>query len=166
MWKYKGSDRPEFAIEPKDNEESVWDYPRPPVLVDDTREVRVYGKDHILLASSIRSIRVLETASPPSFYLHPSDILVELDQDEGHTWCEWKGKASYFVYKGLKVAWRYENPSERFARIDGWYSFYPGKASCFVSGEPVKAQIGQFYGGWITNEIVGPFKGGSGTNAW
>jgi hypothetical protein len=103
---------------------------------------------------------------PSSFYLHPSDILVELDQDEGHTWCEWKGKASYFVYKGLKVAWRYENPSERFARIDGWYSFYPGKASCFVYGEPVKAQIGQFYGGWITNEIVGPFKGGSGTNAW
>ncbi len=56
MWKYKGSDRPEFAIEPKDSEESVWDYPRPPVLVDDTREVRVYGKDHILLASSIQGL--------------------------------------------------------------------------------------------------------------
>ena len=105
MWKYKGSERSEFAIEPKDNEESVWDYPMPPVLVDDIREERIYAKDRMLLANSRRSIRMLETASPPSFYLHHSDILVELDQDEGNTWCEWKGKACLFVYKCQKITW-------------------------------------------------------------
>ena len=166
MWKYKGVERPHFAISPSADQESVWDYPRPPELVPDNRAVEVRAKDGSLIAQSATSMRVLETASPPTFYLPPAAILVDLPIADGASFCEWKGRATYFSYHGVTLAWRYDHPSERFMEIDGWYSFYASQADCFVNGEQVQAQQGDFYGGWITPEIVGPFKGDPGTLGW
>lgn len=166
MWKYQGNERPNFAIEPKPGEESVWDYPRPPAAVADRRFIEVRGKDGVVLARTEQSIRVLETASPPTFYVPPQALLVELLAVQGSSFCEWKGRASYFSYNGERLAWRYDQPSERFSAIDGWYSFYASVADCFVNGVQVQAQTGDFYGGWITPEVIGPFKGDPGTSGW
>ena len=166
MWKYKGTDRPDFAVQPKKGQESVWDYPRPPALQPDSRSVEVVATDGTVIARASASIRVLETASPPTFYLSPESLMVSLDAVPGTSFCEWKGQASYFAYADAKLAWRYDKPSARFAAIDGWYSFYASLADCYVDGEKVQAQQGDFYGGWITPEIVGPFKGDPGTLGW
>ena len=166
MWKYKGQERPPFAISPAAGQESVWDYPRPPELMADNRTIEVRAKDGALIARSNSSFRVLETASPPTFYLAPESILEPLIAVEGSSFCEWKGRASYFSHRDIRLAWRYDNPSDRFMPIDGWYSFYASLADCFVDGERVGAQDGDFYGGWITPEVVGPFKGDPGTSGW
>lgn len=166
MWKYQGNERPPFAIRPGSTQESVWDYPRPPALMADNRTVEVRGKDGTLIARCDSSIRVLETASPPTFYVAPEAILEPLTAIEGLSFCEWKGRASYFSHQNVRLAWRYDNPSDRFMLIDGWYSFYASLADCFVDGEQVQAQDGDFYGGWITPEVVGPFKGDPGTLGW
>jgi len=171
MWKYKGDIRPPFAHKPKENEESVWDYPRPPVLDQDSRLVTVKTGDTIIAKTS-SAIRVLETASPPTFYIPPEDVAKEyLEKAPGSSFCEWKGKATYWnvIVNGReipKAAWSYNNPNSRFEPIDGFYSFYPGLVDCFVDGEKVKPQPGGFYGGWVTSEIVGPMKGEPGTGGW
>ncbi|MDX1591780.1 MAG: DUF427 domain-containing protein [Balneolaceae bacterium] len=171
MWKYTGSRRPSFAIKPEEDEESVWDYPRPPITDPDRRLVVVKSGNRVI-AKTNRAIRVLETASPPTFYVPPEDVDQKLlNKAPGSSYCEWKGSATYWdiVVDGQKLkkaAWSYHNPSPRFESIDGFYSFYPGKVSCFVNGEKVKPQPGQFYGGWVTSEIVGPFKGEPGTGGW
>jgi len=165
-WTFTGSGRPEFALIPKPGQESVWDYPRPPVIVDDARLVEVYAADGTLLAGSRETKRVLETASPPTFYLPPAALVVALDTASGSSFCEWKGQAEYFGYGGQSLAWRYPRPSTRFAAIAGWYAFYPALCHCLVAGETVRAQAGGFYGGWVTDEIVGPYKGEPGSSGW
>ena len=87
----------------------------------------------------------------------------------GGSWCEWKGEARYFAPAGdpsRPIAWSYPAPSPRFESITGWLSFYPGRVECRVDGERVRPQEGGFYGGWVTSDIVGPFKGGPGTMSW
>jgi uncharacterized protein (DUF427 family) len=124
------------------------------------------------IALSERAVRILETASPPTFYLPREDVRMHLLRPAGgHSFCEWKGEACYFdLIAGDRVvataAWSYEHPFDDFERIAGHISFYPGRVDCFVDGERVSPQIGGFYGGWITNEIVGPFKGEPGTGGW
>lgn len=168
MWKYKGDIRPPFAHKPKKNEESVWDYPRPPVLKPDSRLVTVKAGETVIAKTS-SAIRVLETASPPTFYISPKDVTKEyLEKAPGSSFCEWKGKATYWnvIINGWeipKAAWSYNNPSSQFEPIDGWYSFYPALVNCFVDGVKVEPQPGGFYGGWVTPEIVGPMKGEPGT---
>jgi uncharacterized protein (DUF427 family) len=170
-WRNRGHKRPPFAHTPGKGEESVWDYPRPPVIVDDHREVVVMSGDQEI-ARSCRAVRVLETASPPTFYLPPDDVNEEfLIPASGQSFCEWKGSASYFDVRTQEMtvpaaAWTYREPFPEFATIAGWYAFYPGKVACFVAGDRVRAQAGGFYGGWITREIVGPFKGEHGTGGW
>ena len=168
MWKHTGSERPEFALAPGPGQESVWDYPRPPAMVDDTRRVEIYaGKT--LIASTDRARRVLETASPPTFYLPPESILSgSLEPVAGESWCEWKGEARYFALVDTltPVAWSYPTPSERFSSLSDWVAFYPGRVDCFVAGERVRPQPGGFYGGWITDDVVGPVKGEPGTGHW
>ena len=169
MWTNKGKRRPPFAVEPAEGQESVWDYPRPPVLLADCRLIEIYSANQ-LVARSDANYRVCETASPPTFYV-PADqvdwrLLVTI---EGTTYCEWKGQARYWALKtdpSLPVAWNYPKPRAAFARITNFVSFYPGQVSCTVDGEQVRAQSGGFYGGWITDEIVGPFKGEPGTGNW
>ena len=38
--------------------------------------------------------------------------------------------------------------------------------ACYVNDEKVQAQESDFYGGWITSRVIGPFKGGAGTLGW
>lgn len=170
-WRNRGQARPPFAHTPAKGQESVWDYPRPPALVDDQREVVVMSGE-TEVARSYRAVRVLETASPPTFYLPPEDVNQDfLVAASGQSFCEWKGSASYFDVRTPEqtvaaAAWSYLEPFAEFAALAGWYAFYPARVACFVAGERVRAQAGGFYGGWITREIIGPFKGEPGTGGW
>lgn len=171
-WRYTGERRPEFAIAPGAGQESVWDYPRPPRIEVDARRVRVLFAG-VKLADTKRCLRVLETASPPTFYLPPQDLRMEfLRPCDGSSLCEWKGQARYwsiYAHDTLMVeraAWSYPVPYQGFEPIAGYVSFYPAKVECYVAGDRVVAQPGDFYGGWVTPDIVGPFKGAPGTQRW
>lgn len=174
MWKHRGQQRPDFALPTTDQQESIWDYPRPPAIVEDRRHIQVL-LDYMPIAESFSTLRVLETASAPTFYIPAKDVNQSLLLPTRHSsHCEWKGTASYWGVAAAgnpgapqdNVAWSYTDPSEEFAAIAGWFAFYPDKLTCLVDGEPVKAQEGGFYGGWITSEVVGPFKGKAGTGHW
>ena len=122
MWQFRGQQRPPFAVEPRSDQESVWDYPRPPALVPDSRRVQVKCGD-FLIADSQNTYRILETASPPTFYIPPEDIRREwLELARGQSYCEWKGAASYYDIQGARamrprVAWTYHDPTPAFVDI-------------------------------------------------
>ncbi|MDP1571522.1 MAG: DUF427 domain-containing protein [Vicinamibacterales bacterium] len=170
-WTHTGAARPPCAIAPGPGQESVWDYPRPPVIVRDTREVIIRIGAHEL-ARSRRAVRILETASAPTFYLPPDDLRRDwLEPGEGHSHCEWKGEAWYWtvVAPGQRLpraVWSYPHPFPEFASIGGWFSCYPSMLECLVDGVRAQPQAGGFYGGWVTPEVVGPFKGAPGTAGW
>lgn len=170
MWKYTGHERPAFAEVPGPAQESVWDYPRPPRIERDARRIEVVWRD-IRVASTTASIRILETASPPTFYIPPDDVDFErLTAAPGRSYCEWKGEAAYWSLIGAAergpVAWSYANPRAAFETIREFVAFYPGRLDCRVAGERVRPQPGGFYGGWVTEELAGPFKGEPGTEHW
>ncbi len=157
---------------PGPGQESVWEYPRPPALEGSAELVEVHlGGD--VVARTRASLRVLETSHPPTYYL-PADAFVAgaLVPVEGHTVCEWKGRASYFDVVGsgrraARAAWTYPEPVDAYAALAGHVAVMPGLVdACFVDGERVRAQEGGFYGGWVTDRVVGPFKGGPGTWGW
>ena len=158
-------------IEPGPGQESVWDYPRPPALEESDKHVQIRLQD-LAIVDSHRTKRVLETSHPPVYYIPPEDIdFTHLQSTEKASFCEWKGIARYYSVaingKVLNnVAWYYPEPTERFQGIANYLAFYPSVFDCFLDGQPVQAQSGDFYGGWITPEIVGPFKGGTGTWGW
>ena len=162
--------RPE-RIEPLEDQESVWDYPRPPAIdpTDDLVVVAFGGQE---LARTTSALRVLETSQPPAFYIPRADVNMSvLSPGLGRSFCEWKGEAAYFDLATddetiLQVAWTYESPTEPFVPITGHLAFYAQKVDCSVDGEPVASNEGGFYGGWITSKVVGPFKGGSGSLWW
>ncbi|MDX1579844.1 MAG: DUF427 domain-containing protein [Gemmatimonadota bacterium] len=170
-WRYFGQERPPFAEDPGPGQESVWDYPRPPRLEPDDREV-IVSTGEVEIARTQRAVRVLETASPPAFYLPPEDVRMDLlIERPGRSACEWKGTARYWsVRTGERVlediAWSYPDPRPDFASLRDYVSFYPGRVACRVGGERVEPQPGGFYGGWVTSEIVGPVKGAPGTGGW
>lgn len=152
--------------------ESVWDYPRPPVVEPANARVRVMVAG-TTIAESMQAFRVLETSHPPVYYIPPNDVeLALLVAAPNRTFCEWKGVATYYDVDAAgeqvrQAAWCYANPSKRFATIQDYLAFYPSKMeACYVDNERVEAQAGDFYGGWITSNIVGPFKGGPGTRGW
>jgi uncharacterized protein (DUF427 family) len=159
-------------IPPGPGQESVWDYPRPPRLEDTTKHLQIIFNG-VTLADTHRAKRVLETSHPPVYYIPPDDIqrqyLVLADQ---RSYCEWKGQAAYYAIaigdkKALNAAWFYPQPTPAFAAIRDYVAFYPQfMDSCFVDGENVQSQPGNFYGGWVTSDIVGPFKGEPGTWGW
>jgi uncharacterized protein (DUF427 family) len=170
-WQYDGHGRPPFAEQPKPGQESVWDYPRPPLVVPDRRVVAVrFAK--VLLAESSRTLRVLETASAPTFYLPPEDVRTDhLERSAAASICEWKGEAAYYDFISdwgelRQVAWSYPNPSPSFQALAGYIAFYPSKLECYVDRERVRAQPGGFYGGWVTRDIAGPVKGLPGSHGW
>lgn len=165
-WSWRGGARPPFAVEPRAGEESVWDYPRPPRIVVDTRHVVVRAGDTIV-ADTRSALRVLETASPPTFYLPACDVRCEaLVAAPGASRCEWKGEARYWSLRGEPVAWSYADPLPDFAALRDHFGFYPRRLVCTVDGERVTPQPGGFYAGWITPEIVGPWKGERGSEGW
>ena len=162
--------RPAFAVPPGPGQESVWDYPRPPAIRPDSREVVVCAGS-LEVARTTRAIRVLETASPPTFYIPPDEVLLPLEQASGASWCEWKGQARYWTIiagdqRLERAAWSYPLPSASFEPIRDHLAFYPARLACWVGGIRVEPQPGRFYGGWITPEVVGPFKGEPGTEGW
>ena len=156
--------------------ESVWDYPRPPRVEESDEHVEV-ELGGVVVASTDRSWRVLETSHPPTYYL-PRSAYADgvLRPVGGHTWCEWKGQASYFdlvvarsdgEVVAARAAWTYEHPTAGFEQIAGAVAVMPGLVDrCTVDGEVVQPQPGGFYGGWITGRVRGPFKGGPGTTGW
>jgi uncharacterized protein (DUF427 family) len=157
---------------PQPGQESVWDYPRPPRLENTDRHIKVMVGGQII-AETRRAKRVLETSHPPVYYFPPEDVKMEvLRPAVGKTWCEFKGQAFYYDLTIedrviLRAAWFYPNPSPGYEGIQKYIAFYPSKLDqCTVDGEIVIAQEGDFYGGWITADIVGPFKGGPGTLGW
>ena len=168
-WEYRGETRPKFAVKPKRGQESVWDYPRPPAIRADGRVVIVQSAAGII-AQTRRAVRVCETAGPPTFYMPPADIDFNLLREtSGSSLCEWKGKARYWALPdNLEevIGWDYPKPFPEFESIAGFLSFYPGRIRCTVNGEVVRPQPGGFYGGWLTDEIVGPVKGEPGTGSW
>ena len=159
-------------IPPGPGQESVWDYPRPPRLEETRRRIQVRQRG-VTLVDAPGAWRVLETSHPPVYYIDPRWIAMEhFNPGDGSSLCEWKGQARYFDLvvgdeRVPRVAWTYGNPTDAFAPIRDHLAIYPSRVSaCFVGGERVRAQAGDFYGGWITGDIVGPFKGEPGTMGW
>ena len=171
LWQHTGAQRPSFAVDPGPGQESVWDYPRPPRIAPDAREV-VVRLGTLELARTRRAVRILETASPPTFYLPLQDVDMKcLRLESGTSYCEWKGLARYYAVQAdtrplTAAAWSYLEPRPDFAAISGYVAFYPSKLECYVAGERVRPQPGGFYGGWVTSELVGPWKGEPGSGAW
>ena len=124
----------------------------------------------LTLVDAPGAIRVLETSQAPAYYVAAEHVATErLERTARRSMCEWKGQARYWALAdepGQVIAWDYPNPFPEFERLAGYLSFYPGRIECRVDGVRVQAQDGGFYGGWITPEIVGPFKGEPGTAGW
>jgi uncharacterized protein (DUF427 family) len=153
--------------------ERVWDYPRPPALAPCAQRVRVQ-LGHATLADTLRALRVLETSHPPTIYIPCDDVRTELltDSDARWTVCEYKGAARYLDAlindrRVPEVAWTYPDPVTPYAALRHHIAFYPGRVdAAWLGDERVSAQEGDFYGGWITPNLAGPFKGPAGTLGW
>lgn len=150
----------------------MWDYPRPPACVASERHVVVRLGD-VVVADTRAAHRVLETSHPPTWYIPLADVDRSLlrPSRRGGSWCEWKGEATYWDVVAAEAsreaqAWSYERPTAGFEAITGALTFYPSAFECEVDDERVRPQEGGFYGGWITDDVVGPFKGGPGTWGW
>jgi uncharacterized protein (DUF427 family) len=151
--------------------ESVWDYPRPPRVEACGRRVRiVHGGEAV--ADSANALRVLETSHPPGIYVPPEDVTARLEPSPRRTLCEFKGGAVYWnLHAGGVVvadaAWSYPEPMPGYQAIAGYLSFYPSRVDeAWLDDERVRPQAGGFYGGWITGDVAGPFKGAPGTAGW
>ena len=150
----------------------VAEFPRPPAIEPERRRIRiVLGGETV--ADSTNSFRILETTHPPTYYLpmtafQPGALL---PRPRGSV-CEWKGAAGYFsVRSGARLeadaAWGYADPRPPYAALRDHVAVYAGRMdACFIDDEQVTPQPGGFYGGWVTRDLVGPFKGGPGTEFW
>lgn len=152
--------------------ESVWDYPRPP-KVDPSSERVIVTHGGVVICDTTSAIRVLETSHPPTYYLPFADVNWDvLEPVAGTTVCEFKGVAHYadIVVGDKRIergAWWYPTPNHRFDSLRDHLALYPGRVDeATVDGEVVQAQEGDFYGGWITSRVTGPFKGAPGTWGW
>ena len=152
--------------------ESVWDYPRPPRVESVSAPIRIVFNG-VVIAQSNRTFRVLETSHPPVYYIPREDIQMQyLTTNPRRTFCEFKGQAAYWdlqvdAQESSLAAWSYPNPNSAYMEIKDHLAFYASRVDeAYVGSEKVQAQAGDFYGGWITSNIVGPFKGGPGTKGW
>ncbi|AKG24759.1 DUF427 domain-containing protein [Calothrix sp. 336/3] len=163
--------RPE-PTPPQPGQESVWDYPRPPRLEATNKHIQIIFNG-VAIADTHNAQRVLETSHPPVYYLPPADIQMQyLIPASGSSFCEWKGLAGYYSIsvgekKVQNAAWFYANPTANFTAIENYVAFYAHLMdACYVDGEKAEPQPGNFYGGWVTSDIVGPFKGIPGSWGW
>ncbi|MGB3329310.1 MAG: DUF427 domain-containing protein [Thermomicrobiales bacterium] len=159
-------------IDPGPGQESVWDYPRPPRIEPSDAEVTV-EVDGLEIARSRHAIRVLETGSPPAWYIPPEDVRLErIVPETGTTTCPWKGTANAYGIRtdaGVRAsaAWCYPEPLPGFEPIARYLAFYPARVDrCTVNGEVVDASVAAASGGWVTSSVVGPFRGDPGTEGW
>lgn len=163
--------RPE-PVPPRPGQESVWDYPRPPRIEHTSRHIEVTFAGEVI-ADSRRAFRILETSHPPTYYLPPEDVRMELlVPSQQSSFCEWKGNATYWSVRvgdreATDAAWSYGNPKPPFEDLADHIAFYCGAMdACKVDGVLARSQPGGFYGGWVTPDVVGPFKGEPGTWGW
>lgn len=163
--------RPE-PVRPGPGQESVWEYPRPPRLEPTSKRIEVVFAGQVI-ADTERALRVLETSHPPTYYLPPDDVRMDLlvSSPKG-SYCEWKGHAAYWTVRvgdrqARNAAWSYPHPVPAFQELKDFLAFYCDPMdACRVDGEEVRPQPGGFYGGWITRDLVGPFKGEPGSWGW
>jgi uncharacterized protein (DUF427 family) len=153
-------------------QESVWDYPRPPRLEPTAKHIRIVHAGRVI-ADTTHALRLLETSHPPSYYLPPADIdMTLLRPGKGGSFCEWKGHAVYWdVIAGdtplFSVGWSYPQPTRGYGALQDHIAFYAAPfAAVTVDDEQVRPQPGGFYGGWITADVAGPFKGAPGSQFW
>lgn len=171
QWHWRGHNRPPFAEVPQQGQVSVWDFPRPPELVRDTREIEVRWGE-ALVARTCGAWAVRETSHPPTFYLPMADVKGALLHSAGTgSFCEWKGPALYWdLTDGERrlpqVAWSYPQPLDGAEPLADCIAFYAHHLDCTVDGAKVIPQAGGFYGGWITPDLSGPFKGEPGSGGW
>ena len=159
-------------IEPGPAEESVWDYPRPPRVEPVAARVRVVVADRTI-ADTTRAVRVLETAGAPVYYVPAEDVRFDdLRRNGRTTTCEWKGRATYFDFddgagRVGSVGWSYPEPRPGYEMLRHRVAFYAGRVDeAWVGDETARPQPGGFYGGWVTDAIVGPIKGEPGSEWW
>ncbi|MEM7410771.1 MAG: DUF427 domain-containing protein [Myxococcota bacterium] len=171
-WRSVPRGRPEHAEVPGPGQESVWDYPRPPRLERVGKSVRVEFAGQIV-AETHDALRICETASPATYYLPVRDVQKDcLVPAGGSSLCEWKGAARYFHIdagnaRAERAAWGYDEPLAPFEALAGHVAIFAGRVdACFVGDARVIPQPGPFYGGWITPDLVGPWKGEPGTEHW
>ena len=151
--------------------EKVWDYPRPPRLERVPQTLRIVFAGATIVETAA-AWRVLETSHPPVYYLPQAAFTCEVLPRPGRSFCEWKGMAAYWSLRlgdrlAPDCAWSYPEPTPGFEPIRDHLAVYPAAMeACFVGDERVRPQPGGFYGGWITGNLVGPFKGGRGTAGW
>jgi uncharacterized protein (DUF427 family) len=164
--------RPSEIAVPGPGHVSVWDFPRPPRVEPVPSRVLIEFGGRIF-AESLAALRVCETASPPTYYIPPADVAIEyLEASERTSFCEWKGVARYWTVRiGSRVAqdaaWSYPEPDQGYESIRDYLAFYPRRMdACYVGEHRVEPQPGFYYGGWITPELVGPFKGIPGSGSW
>jgi len=157
---------------PQKKRESVWDYPRPPRLEPTRRRIRVLFAD-TTIADSSRALRLLETSHPPTYYIPPGDVRMDLLKTTDHrSFCEFKGMAAYFSLEvgereSVNSAWSYPAPVPAYEALRDHLAFFAALVDeCWVDEERATAQPGGFYGGWVTSDLEGPFKGGAGTLGW
>ena len=171
-WRYTGTQRPDFAEAPTAEQESVWDFPRPP-RCEPVAEVVEVRAGEVLIARTTAAQRVLETAGAPTYYIPPQDVdLSRLVFSTQQSICEWKGRAQAFDVRGADsemihgAGWRYIEMFTAFAHLHEWCSFYPARVACCIGEQAVAPQPGGFYGGWVTPSLAGPIKGGPNSSAW
>ncbi len=159
-------------IEPGPGQESVWDYPRPPRVEPTHKRIRVVFNG-VTIADTHQAYRVLETSHPPVYYIPPADLNLQyLTRTSRSTFCEFKGRAAYYtIAVGERQvedgAWFYPDPTPEFTVIRDYLACYAEPMdACYVDDELVQPQAGDFYGGWVTADIVGPFKGSPGSWGW
>ncbi len=164
--------RPDHIVVPEPGQVSVWDFPRPPRVEPVPLRVRVELGGQTIVDTTA-AVRVCETSSPPAYYVPPTDIVPGcLEPSERTSFCEWKGVAIYWTVlaggrRAKDAAWSYRTPDPGYERIKDYVAFYPRRmGACWVGEHRVEPQPGLFYGGWITPELVGPFKGAPGSETW
>lgn len=153
-------------------QESVWRYPRPAICEPTSHHLVVWFGDRVI-AETRRGVRTLETSHPPTYYFPPADVDAGvLQATTRRSICEWKGQARYLDVsvggqRAPAACWSYPSPTPAFVLLANYFAFYPGlMQACFIDGEQAQAQPGDFYGGWVSSHVAGPFKGGPGTAHW
>lgn len=147
-------------------QENVWEYPRPPALETVPQTIKIVHRGEVIALTS-HAMRILETSHPPTYYIPPQDVKAVLLPHPRRSFCEFKGNAYYWHLGAEPVAWSYPHPEPRYAALAGYFAFYASRVDeCWVGDERVIPQQGDFYGGWLTSNLVGPFKGGPGSALW
>ena len=144
QWRYRGQERPEFAVVPGAGQASVWDYPRPPRIEAVNHPLKVMNGDTVVAETTLGK-RVVETAGAPTYYFPPDDVHAELIVQTERSMCEWKGIAQALTVDGRdNAAWRYIEMFPEFVELYLWVAFYPAELSCYVGEEQVRSQPGGY----------------------